>query len=419
MFSLKRYWQKLSGKLWLRPTLSSAFAIFMAAFAYWFGQNFDSILDFNISEDTLLMLLGIFTSSMLSVATFTVSAIVTAASSASNSTTPRASQYVLNDGVAQFVLSTFIAAFIYSIVGIFSLKVLHYGSAGRFVLFLGLIFIVVLVLIALINWIDHAIRLGRQSTIVNKLTEATVASIDPAVIGTFGAQRWQGDVPANSVALYPQQFGYVTDLDMPRLQKQAERTNTQLIINTRPGEIVEITSPIAYITPAEHADENLEQAIQEAIATDTRRQPLRDIRHNLLNLTETADRALSPGINDPGTAIHIMNIQMSLLIQWARVYYQQDCYEVHYDRLSLPTLSAADLVSDCFNPIARDGAGIVEVGIRLQKVLQALTRLGSPELTAAAKAMSSTALELAEHSLVAAEHRAKVAKIANEVAQAS
>jgi uncharacterized membrane protein len=81
----------------------------------------------------------------------------------------------------------------------------------------------------------------------------------------------------------------------------------------------------------------------------------------------------------------------------------------------LPPLTAEELVNDCFTPIARDGASAVEVGIRLQKVLQALARAGHPELSLAAKTMSATALELAEHSLVANAHKIKVAQAAAAV----
>lgn len=415
MFVLRQYWQKLATKLWLRPTLSGLFAVTMAALAYWLGQRYDDVFSFDISEDSLLMLLGIFTSSMLSVATFTVSAIVTAASSASNSTTPRASQYVLNDNISQLVLSAFIGAFIYSLVGVFSLKTLHYGPTGRFVLFVGLLVFVLLVLFALINWIDHAIKLGRQGTIVGKLYDATVATLRPEIVGTFGAKTWQGGIPLQGQAVYPMKVGYVTAIHIQALQQAAERSDTQIIISTRPGEVAETTTPIAYITPASNADEALLTCIHNALVIDSKRQPFMDLRHNLLNLTETADRALSPGINDPGTAIHIMNIQMDLLLQWANARALPQCTEVQYDRLSLPSITAEELVNDCFTPIARDGAGTIEVGIRLQKVLQVLVRAGQPELTLAAKNMSATALELAEQRLVANEHKAKIAKVASAV----
>ena len=137
------------------------------------------------------------------------------------------------------------------------------------------------------------------------------------------------------------------------------------------------------------------------------------MRYNLLNLAETADRALSPSINDPGTAINIMNIQMQILARWAEIHSQGDCFNVVHDRISVLPITAEELVNDSFTPIARDGASIVEVGVRLQKILQALMRIGDEDLTEAAQNMSKTALELANKALISGEHRHRVSKAAS------
>ena len=412
LFKLGLWWRRLKSKLWLRPALASLFSMSVAGFALWFGRSYDGRFDIEIDENSLVSLLTIFASSMLSVATFTVSAIVTAASSVSKSTTPRASQFVLSDSKAQLVLSAFIATFIYAIVGILSLRALHFGHAGRFVLFMGLIVIVTFVLIAFINWVDHAIKLGRQGTIISKLSEAALNTMTPEIVGTFGAHSWDGEIPNDCQALYPASYGYVVGVDVITLQQQAEKANVHIIVATRPGEVADRTTPIAYITPAQAADGNLLQLVENSIALDTKRHPEEDMRYNLLNLAETADRALSPSINDPGTAINIMNIQMQILARWAEIHSQGDCFNVVHDRISVLPITAEELVNDSFTPIARDGASIVEVGVRLQKILQALMRIGDEDLTEAAQNMSKTALELANKALISGEHRHRVSKAA-------
>ena len=130
-FRLKRWQAQLERELWVRPALASLFAIAMALLAYWLGRRYEGKIALKIDEESLVALLSIFASSMLSVATFTVSAIVAAASTVSTSTTYRASQYVLSDKKAQLVLSAFIAAFIYSIFSILALKAFEYGAVGR------------------------------------------------------------------------------------------------------------------------------------------------------------------------------------------------------------------------------------------------------------------------------------------------
>lgn len=414
-FKLKLWQSQLSGKLWLRPALASLFAVAMAAFAYWFGQKYEWEYGVEIDEGSLVALLSIFASSMLTVATFTVSAIVTAAASVSNSTTYRASQYVLGDTKAQFVLSAFIAAFIYSIVGILSLKAFHYGDLGRFILFLGLIILVIFVLVAFINWVDHAIKLGRQETTLTKMTEAALLSINPNTVNNLGAYAWDGTIPSDSQVVLFSEFGYVIAVDVESLNAKAEQTNSRLIMATRPGEVAEITSPIAYISPASACDDAFIQVVRESVAIGGRRQIVADPRYNLINLTEAADKALSPGINDPGTAINILNLQLKVLAHWIAVAQETAEQPVQYQHISVLPITADELMQDSFAPLARDGAGMLEVSIRLQKVLQALARLGDPAFKQAAQAMSVMSLEFANAALVSESQRQQLARLAEAI----
>ena len=395
-------------KLWLRPALASLFSVLAAFAALWAEMVVPEEAGFKIDEDSLVSILSIFASSMLSVATFTVSAIVAAASSASTSTTPRATRQVISDAKAQMVLSAFIAAFIYSFIAIIALKIFQYGAAGRLMLFAGLVVMVVFVLISFINWIDQAMKLGRQSTTIAKLKEVAETSITPATAGTFGARPFTGVRPGDGAVVRSGASGYVSALGLTRLQKCAESEDCHVVLLVRPGEYCSHDKPIAIVLQADAATDAIEGAIREAVELDDVRHEDVDVRFNVVNLAETADRALSPGINDPGTAIYIMNALGDVLVKWSRVRRSEEAREVRFDRISVPPLSAREIVGDAFTPIARDGAGAVEVGVRLQKVLATLARCGDAELTAEAERMSAIAFELSDVALVSESHKAMV-----------
>lgn len=405
----------LARNLWIRPAVASAFSIAMAAGAYVFGRSYDGRFDFDIDEPSLASLFTIFASSMLTVATFTVSAIVTAASSASNSTTPRAARLVLGDSKAQIVLSAFIAAFIYSILSILALKLLNYGNAGRFVLFTGLLAIVAFVLVSFINWVDHAMKLGRHDNIIDRLSEAALNLMRPEHVGTWGAVAYDGAAPAAALGIAAPCVGYVSELDLQGLQDIAEDFGGAVYLTVRPGDFVDARQPFAYLTPVSDAAREHEANVREAIDVGSTREFDTDVRFGLVNLAETADRALSAGINDPGTAIAVLGRQLQVITRWADVSAEGECNEVRFDRVYMPPLAADEIVRDCFTPIARDGAAAVEVGIRLQKTLAAVVRLNRPDMTRAALEMSETALTLAEATLVAEPHKARVRKAAEEV----
>jgi uncharacterized membrane protein len=414
-FSFGRLQRLLRDKLWLPPAFASIFAILVATAAYVLGQQYEGRIGLQIGKEGLVSLLGVLASGMLTVATFTITSIITSATSAANLTTPRASRLVVSDPTAQFVLSAFIAAFIYSVVGIIALNAFPYGPAGRFILFGGLIVIVALVLVSFINWVDRATKLGRQGTVIDILRGAALDSLKPLNVGTLGARVHDGLAPPNAHAVYPAAVGYVVTIDIAPVQAFCEEHDCRVFYLTRPGELVAPAQPIAYITGSVSADDEACALIFDAIEINRSRVHDCDIRHNILNLTETADRALSPAVNDPGTAIIILNIMIEVLTRWSLVRREPNAVDVKFDRVAMPELTARELFNDAFTPIARDGAGHVEVAVRLQNVLRTLARLGDGPLTLEVLRLSSDALELAESKLTAVQHRERVAEAARKV----
>lgn len=74
-----------------------------------------------------------------------------------------------------------------------------------------------------------------------------------------------------------------------------------------------------------------------------------------------------------------------------------------------------ELIRDGFDPIARDGAATFEVQVRLQKALALLSRSGDTDMSRAARAASSRALEIALDAQLLEEHRARLKRLAAEV----
>jgi uncharacterized membrane protein len=368
---------------------------------------------------SLVSLFGVLASGMLAVATFTITSIISAATSASTLTTPRAARLIVSDPTAQFVLSAFIAAFIYSIVGIIALNAFPYGPAGRFILFGGLIVIVALVLVSFVNWVDRATKLGRQSTVIDILSDAALDSLRPLHVGTLGARIHDGSLPARAQAVFPERIGYVVSIDVAAVQALCEEHDCRVYNVTRPGELVAPTEPIAYVESAEHLDDDVCKAIFAALELNRTRMHDCDIRHNVLNLTETADRALSPAVNDPGTAIIILNVLLEVLTRWSLIRKAAEAVDVEYDRVAMPALTARELLNDAFTPIGRDGAGHVEVAVRLQNVLRNLARLGDAALTAEVLRISDDALEQATQALKGTHHRERVVRAAARIREAA
>lgn len=86
-------------------------------------------------------------------------------------------------------------------------------------------------------------------------------------------------------------------------------------------------------------------------------------------------------------------------------------------RVRVPPLSVVDMLEDAFQPIARDGAGVIEVQIRLQKALAALVKTQPETFASAAVAMSREATERARRALALPSETARVEALEAELAQ--
>ncbi len=140
-----------------------------------------------------------------------------------------------------------------------------------------------------------------------------------------------------------------------------------------------------------------------------------DPRFGVLALTEIASRALSPAVNDPGTAIDILGRHLRILALWQ----ERAEAEVAFPALWVPPLRLSDLMTDAFAAIARDGAGLIEVQIRLQKTLAGLVAQAPWVFGPDAQRLSDRALRLAEAALVLEEDRDALRLLAAEVAAAA
>ncbi len=84
---------------------------------------------------------------------------------------------------------------------------------------------------------------------------------------------------------------------------------------------------------------------------------------------------------------------------WQSPLKKERLQAITYDRVSVPELVIDDLFDDAFTAIARDGAGMVEVSIRLQKAFCALAEAGDKAMAAAAKKHSRMALNRSKHAM--------------------
>ena len=403
-------WRQISRRLWVRTTLIGflgiATALLAAVVESWIPWQVPAF----VKVDAIESLLTIIASSMLAVTTFSLGIMTSAYGSASNGVTPRATKLLMEDSLTQTVLASFIGSFIFSIVGMIVLRFGAYGERGRVVLFVVTIGVIALIVINLLRWIDYLTRFGRSGETIDRVEAATQAALSQRLAQPFlGANLWSepARIPDTAQSVRAAKVGVVQHIDMPALQEAAQALNARIFIEAVPGKQLFMDSALAWLayedgrsTPPDDAPAWLEK-VHSAFVIATSRDFEQDPRFGMAVMCEIASRALSPATNDAGTALDIIARSTRLLSFWAVEQAQQATphEEVQYPSLYVPALQSADLFDDAFTLMARDGAGLIEVQLSLQKSLAALSRLGNADFQQAAREQAALALARAENAL--------------------
>ena len=380
---------QLSRKLWIRAALFALAGVLTALFAASLERLLPAALTFSIGGESVGHILNILASSMLTVTTFSLGVMVSAYSAASNSATPRATQLVREDPVTQNVLATFLGTFLFSLVGIIALNAGIYGEKGRIILFAATVLVILIVVIAILHWIEHLSVLGRVSETTDRVETAAAKALKNRVAHPhLGARCLPEDwtQPDDAIPVTSENTGYVCHVDVSQLQKQAECFSVELNVLIEPGSFVYPGKTLVAIIPdqgislSEEIIEQLNGEIMAAFTIDKTRSFDQDPRFGLSVLSEIASRALSPGINDPGTAIDVLGRAVRLFCIWqAHHVLHDDDENILFPRVRVGALKTEWLVEDVFMPIARDGAGMIEIQLRLQKSMSALSEM-APEV---------------------------------------
>ncbi|NVO25072.1 DUF2254 family protein [Donghicola mangrovi] len=375
-------------EIWVRVLAYGAVAVLAAMVSPRLAPYVPQNLRFEPGDGAVEQVLQIIASSMLAVTTFSLSIAVQAYSAAATSATPRATALLQQDTTTQNVLSTFLGAFLFSLMGIIGLEAGLYGDDGKFVLFVSTILVVGAIILALLRWITHLINFGRMSDTLARVEQATTDALLARLDDPFlGATPRRGAIPPEARALYPDQVGYVQHIDIAGLQKLADSLELQIWVAETPGSFVHPDMPLMYVSGPRLEDDQ-EADLRHGLTIGAERSFDQDPRFGLVVLSEIASRALSPAVNDPGTAIDVISRQARVLSLWT----PKDPEVPPSPRIHMPPIAGEDLIDDSFHALARDGAAFVEVQIRLHQALNALAATNADEFSQPAEALAALAM---------------------------
>lgn len=281
-------------------------------FARWAGSFYSN------TPEGARSLLATIAGSMITVAGVTFSITIAAVANSTNQFGPRLLTSFLKDRGNQVTLGVFIATFLYCILVLHTV-VSADGGRTEFVPGFALLVAQVMTLGSigvLIYFLHHVPQSVHVSHMIANVGLDLLAGIDrlfPQRIGEAGddtsandlialKERYESVVPVQSVVV-----GYVQQIDGARLIALAVEHDVLVEIECRPGSFALPDLPLAKLYARESLNDGIAQKFQACFTFDVKRSPAQDILFLVEQLVEVAAKAVSPGVNDPFTAINSLD----------------------------------------------------------------------------------------------------------------
>ncbi|MEL7736774.1 DUF2254 domain-containing protein [Citromicrobium bathyomarinum] len=256
-------------------------------------------------------MLTVIASSMIGVASTVFSITIAAVAYASGNYGPRLLTNFMEDRGNQLSLATFIGTFVYAITVLLSVRMpdesgVLTSQGDGFVPQLSLVIAYVLmalsvmVLVYFLNHVPSSIRINAVlEGIGRRLLNAIRKNFDEPM-----KARVEGEV-REGTPVFASGTGYIQVINWHELLKVARKSGSELQLAVRTGDFCHPSVAIGYWS--EKPDDACDEQVRECIALGDARTPAQDLHFMIDELVEIGLRALSPGINDPFTAISALH----------------------------------------------------------------------------------------------------------------
>lgn len=313
-------------------------------------------------------LLGVVASSTIGVAGTVFSITIAALSLAAGQMGPRLLRNFTQDRGNQVTLGIFLGTFSYALMVLRSVRT---QEEGIFVPHLSLTVGILLAFVCvamLVYFVGHMAGRINVDTVIDLVSEDVRLAIhrltteDTQVASSLPEEFW-----GNAVQIKDARRGYVQHLDHQHLANWASANGTSIKLLVRPGDYV---FPGACIALAQPMVEGIADVINEATGLGSERTSSADLEFPIRQLVEVAVRALSPGINDPHTAISVLNRLGASLCDIVGRQLANGIFR-NQDRVTLivPAVDYDGLTDSMFHMIRQNAEGNAAVLIRMLEVL--------------------------------------------------
>ncbi|QPC99236.1 DUF2254 domain-containing protein [Qipengyuania soli] len=315
---LRWFWTRLNSNYWFYPALFSIVGGAMAFALVWVDRNgFAKFLSTGgwlvpARPDGASNMLTVIAGSMIGVASTVFSITIAAVAYASGTYGPRLLTNFMEDKGNQLSLATFIGTFVYAITVLRTVRAEDEATASieeavhstlpgfvpqlSLLVAYGLMALSVAVLVYFLNHVPSSIRIN---TVLKGIGHRLLSDIRDNYPRDDSGEELP---PApDGTEVLTERTGYVQIIDFEELRDLAESIDQKIALEVRTGDFVHPGMALVRVTG--DVTDTLPSRVEHAFTIGSTRTPTQDPQFLIDELVEIGLRALSPGINDPFTAI--------------------------------------------------------------------------------------------------------------------
>jgi uncharacterized membrane protein len=300
-----------SASLWVMPSLAGVLALIAGSIVSQIDLGPGSPLAFQGTADDARGLLIAISGTVVTVIALVLGLTVVALQLASTQFSPRLLRNFLRDRPIQIVLSLFVATFIYSAAGLFTVGVSSGTRVEEFprLAVSGAMVLLFVSMAAVVYFADHLAHAIQIDAITGRVERQALDVL---------SKDWPGQVEAAysrpnwAVSLTSASSGYIQTVHPEQILPLAARHGVTVRLRRRVGEHVVAGTKLVWIWRPDPTDpapnpEDFRRVIESAVRIGFERTLEQDIGFGIRQLVDVACKALSAAINDPYTAVQAID----------------------------------------------------------------------------------------------------------------
>ncbi|MFF1870578.1 DUF2254 family protein [Streptomyces sp. CB03911] len=306
----------LRGALWVLPLVAVALALIaggtLSRVRVPDSSPLHSLAFAGTAADARDVLTAI-SATMVTVIALVLGLTIVALQVASTQFSPRLLRNFLRDRPNQVVLAVFVATFAYSTAGLYTVGTTDAADEDfPRIAVTGAIVLVFVSLGMLVYFVHHVAHSIRIDTVMNTVARNTVRGL-PAPAATAAAQDGSGpDPPPGADLFHSPHSGYLQTFHPQRLLEEAVRQDAVVAVTARIGDhVVAGVEPLALAWSRAGGPvvdrAALARALHRAVAVGPERTLQQDTAFGMRQLVDIGLRTLSPAINDPYSAVQVLD----------------------------------------------------------------------------------------------------------------